>query len=530
MLMAPVIVHSIGADDTYWILVSGPAFNGSVLEGVLAELARTGDTAASQPRFAQATAGLRRGLAIAILEMAIRLGIEPAAIWSVMRVAFFALSLVVVVWFLSKLRWHSKDGEQQALSRTSLIWIALGLPLVTAMGATTQIVSSINSWLDYAPITYPAIAFIFGTAGIVLVVYEYIERHQRAWSTALAVFALAGLAVLVNNSYETYWLAVPLAAVALFARVWRRPSSPRSRRALTLTSVGFFGVFVVNLAVYRSLVSLWNCGEEECYPGTQVSLSRPNLIAIAKNLIGSLPLVHRPLAQADAASVGVASLPWLTTTGVFAALLAVGAYVALALLVKRTPRIDGEVSHVVRSDRSVLIVIVIASAGVALGAALITGINGRAPALIADTFMPYRTGYISWFAMSLGILALVRLAVVSLRPRAALYLSTVLLVLSTVVLAISYPQNEISARANSVEPRNEVVDRVHREVALGDLTESGDARRCQALADFLEERGEGSYAARTIIGADSAFRFYYGAPFCISAGRLEGNTLVDWTG
>jgi len=120
--------------------------------------------------------------------------------------------------------------------------------------------------------------------------------------------------------------------------------------------------------------------------------------------------------------------------------------------------------------------------------------------------------------------------VLSTRGRAGAAIATAALLIAALVLAIAYPQNEVSTRANRAEPANEVVNRLHWEVALGEASESGEARRCQILDDYVDARGDSSYASRTIIAADRAFRFYHGRPFCEAAGPLEGNALQDWTG
>ena len=531
LLVAPIIVHPIGADDTYWILVSGPAYNGSIVSGVLAELAATGDTSASQPRFAQASYALRRGLAIPILELSMRLGIAPAALWSLMRIILLVLSIAVAAWFLAKVRSYSRDGTERRLSRDSLVWIALGLPLVSALGSTAQSVSSINGWLEYPVLTYPAIAIVLGIAALVLVLHDAIERSRRGWQTLLAVLALAGLAVLLNNSYEIYWVAIPLAALVLFAGLRRRPRHARSLRALWLTLGAFFGVFAVNFGIYRAIISQWNCDVEDCYPGSQVSLSGSNAVAVVKNVVGSLPLVHRGLAASDAASIGQGSLPWVTATSVLAAVVAVSAYAVVAVMVSRSARPSlRPVEGTTDTEKPVLVLVALAGVGVAAGAALITGINQRAPELMAETLMPYRTGYMTWFAISIAILAITRLVVLSTRGRAGAAITTAALLIAALVLAIAYPQNEVSTRANRAEPANEVVNRLHWEVALGEASESGEARRCQILDDYVDARGDSSYASRTIIAADRAFRFYHGRPFCEAAGPLEGNALQDWTG
>lgn len=524
-IMAPVLVHPIGADDSYWILASGPAYDGSILQGMLAELSRTGDPSGTQARFAQLSYAMRRGSAIAILELAIRLGVAPWAIWSLARIVLLAISIVVVIWFLRRVRWFDRTGAEQRLSTASVTMIGLSLPLVVALGATTQSVSSINGWLEYPLLTYPAVAIVFGTAALVLVLHEALERTTRPWQWGLLAAALAGLAVALNNSYEIYWVAVPLAALVLVGAAWRRPRSEGSRRALGVTLGGFFGVFAVNFAIYRSLISTWNCDERECYPGSQVELSLSTGFSVVKNVIGALPLVHRPLANEDAAEAGLAAIPWATATSV---LLAVIAVAVLAVLVRLTAR-RAETETAAAPERGVLLLVGLSGLGVALGSALITGINQRAPQLMGETWMPYRTGYVTWFGLSLAIIVLVRLIMIVASPRQSLVVALAALTAVAGVVAVSYPQNESSTRANRLLPANEVVNRVHWEVALGDLSEAGDLRRCVAITDHIEARGDDSYPMRTLIGADRAFRFYHGQPFCTAIGPLEGNATIDWT-
>lgn len=524
-IMAPVLVHPIGADDTYWIVVSGPAYDGSILQGMLAELARTGDTSASQPRFAQLSYALRRGSAIAILELSIRLGIAPWALWSLARIVLLVLSVIVVIWFLRRVRWFNRDGGEQRLSPASVTMMGLALPLVVALGATTQSVSSINGWLEYPLLTYPAVTIVFGSAALVLGLHQALERTTRPWQWVLLAAALAGVAVALNNSYEIYWVAVPLAALVLFGAAWRRPRRNGTRRALWVTLAAFFGVFALNFAIYRSLISNWNCDEQECYPGSQVELSLSTGLSVVKNVVGALPLVHRPLAHEDAQEAGLASIPWATPTSVLLAIVAVAMLAALVrLTASRT-----EPSQTPPSERGALVLVALSGLGVALGSALITGINQRAPQLMGETWMPYRTGYVTWFGLSLAIVVLVRLIMIVATPRQSLTVVIAALTAVAGVVAVSYPQNESSTRANRILPANEVVNRVHWEVALGDLSAAGDSRRCVAIDDYRDARGDGSYARRTLVGADRAFRFYHGQPLCAAIGPLEGNATIDWT-
>ena len=530
-LLGPILAQPIGADDTYWILISGPSNGGSTLDAFFNELARTGDTTLSQPRFAQFSYAVRRSSSIAIFELAMAWGIAPGALWTLVRAVLLAASVIVVVWFLALLRWNDRQGRESRLQRRHLIWFALALPLVAAMGATAQVVNTINGWIDYPVLTYSSVAIIFGFAGLALATYRALINAHAWWHWAGGVGAFVGLAVILNNSYEIYWVAAPLAILVVSAAAFRRATADRAaRRAYWVFNASFVGAFLVNFVYYRYLVSEWDCVQSECYPGSQVALDRAAAVSIAKNLIGALPLVHRSIAKEDAVAIGMPDLPWVSVSSVVASVIAAACVVFLARrLAPRSsrslvePAHDGGAAHI-------LAVVSIAGVGVALGVAIITGVNARAPELMSGSLMPYRTGYTTWLSLSLSAIAVAQLVVTKSPQWLARTLASVMLVSCVGVLAVAYPQNQVSAVANRIDPAAEVVNRIHWEASLGDPSAAGDARRCEAFEDHVRARGESSYAMRTLSAADRAFRFYHGAPFCSQIERDRVGDIIDWTG
>jgi len=91
------------------------------------------------------------------------------------------------------------------------------------------------------------------------------------------------------------------------------------------------------------------------------------------------------------------------------------------------------------------------------------------------------------------------------------------------VVALFLPRNIMSAQVNRVTATTPFYDSIHREVALGDKSVTGDARRCASISAALGGQAiptggvtKQTGFSRTLNGAYASFEYYYSQPYCSS--------------
>lgn len=520
VVLAPALFSSVGGDDSYWILEKAPQTGGSYWSAFWTPLSEVFDFS-GQPRTTALAFSERGVLALFTIDVATYFSIPPVIVWAGVKIVLLLGSIGATVVFLRQLTFRDRGGEIRRISRPTIAFVATTLPLTIALGMKTQNVATVNGWNFYPTLAYgPFIAFLL-VAALALRSSTLLQRSYRAWAVPVVVL-MAFMGLVINLSYELMALTVPLVILVVGLQPRERDVSWWTRWRPALTVVAAFAVsYTAIFAWIRWQISQMACqATDTCYAGTTLE---PEARALWHNFLGSLPgqnggfvteqakAAGRAYPQANAISVGLAVLGAILMLALWAA------WTSRRRAATETPAADADPDDP-RNDVRGLLVVLAVSVSIALGSTFITGITARAVELLDTSVLSYRTNVVTWSALSLAIVATVRLLMITgrrvLGPLALGGLAVVL----AVGVALYFPRNVMSAQENRAEPAVVFIDSLQREVTLGDTTRAGDTRRCQALTDFLGHREQVSpRISRSATGAQESFEMFHGRPYC-SAG------------
>jgi hypothetical protein len=526
VIMMPVLAASIGADDTYWTLNSLEATEGSALNALglyLGEIIAP-DTDSSHPRTVALALAARRALAVLVLQTSVAFSIPVAIPWALAKIVLLLVTLAAVAALLCQIRFRAADGEVRGLSRDSIVFVLLVLPLAIALGIKAQGVGGLNGWVEYPVLTYSALPTILATAALSLWLIRKLERDYRAWVWP-AVGMLALVAVVLNYSYEFVAIAIPVSVLAVLlhprrehGRTWRRW---RPHLTVALVLAGAFSLlFVVN----RWRLTTFDCVQDgSCYSGSSVALDARTLLF---GFVGALPSSATETIMDVVEATGRTLPTPFTVAGLVTGLLAVLLLVAAWRAWCTSERTSGPAAHPPErgsDDRGLGTAALLAFCS-AIGVSVVSSITRRAIDWLDAPELSYRSGPAVWAGIALaGVLGLRWLL---MRRRRALRRVVALGAGGVAVLAVGHllPLNSVVAQAERAIPRTQAADAIHWDVVLGDLTAAGEARRCEHAARWTRVVGSSTYYHRTIRGAESAFQFLYGMPYCAGqAGVSEGH-------
>lgn len=516
-ILAPVLLSSVGADDSYWILEKGEAAGGSYWKAFWEPLSHAFDFSGGQARTTALSFAERGVLATFTLQVSTYFSIPPFLVWAAVKIVLLLATIGATVLFLRQLTFRHRDGDVRHLSPASIAFIATTLPLTIALGAKSQNVGTLNGWNFYPTLTYGSFVVLLLVGAMSLRATSLLDRHYRLWAApVLIVMALLG--VIINLSYELMAVAVPLTILIVLLRPRPRDTSWWKRWRPDVTVIGGLVLSYSGLFLWiRWRISQMDCqATDSCYAGTVVKLEPGTL---RNNFLGSLPGGNGAFVgeQADLAN---RSYPGVSAVSIGLALLGVALMLTLwaAWSARRNVRLAQEPTSVpgpANDDARGLLMVLIVSVAIAIGATGITGITARANEMLDTSMLSYRTNIVTWTALSLAAVTIVRLLMISGRrlvgPVALGGLSLVLVV----GVALYFPRNVFSAQVNRAGGSVSFIDALQREVTTGDRSDEGDARRCGMLETFLDDRDEVSpRISRAVIGAQKSFQFLHQVPYC----------------
>ena len=457
-----------------------------------------------------------------VTELSVATGTPLITLHSILKVILLAMGVLCVAAFVKSLRGRRPDGELLAPSRSTVWLVVAGVVVLGAVGVQTHLQFR-NGWISYPILTYGAVVVGFGSVALVLWLARLMaERYSRA-RVGLGLAAMVLLGIFLNLSYELYYAAFPAAVLALLIQPDPTDDRRRRYRLAKLTTGGtltvtFLGAFVA--------IRLWLADAclDQCYIGTEVQLSGEALRYSWYNLASSLPLSGRTEALEVMSRLGLDSLPGpFSSPLTVASVLAGAALVAARIVLRRDSGRDDIVAEAaagrpVRAESAAesgaLVRGAVVSVVLALGSVAVMSVSAQVPDIIVGPGYPYRHIVVTWVALcTAGLLCLIA---VDLRVRrtigVGLWVATG--VVATLVAAVMLPINMQATRAELLSPSIQVTEPIHREIILGDLSASGDPRRCATIA-ALSENGVPPVTVNFVTdAAQSAFRHFHGVDYC----------------
>jgi hypothetical protein len=490
------------------------------------------DTSSSHPRTVALALAARRALAVMVLQTSIAFSIPVAVPWAVAKALLLLLTLAAVAALTRQVRFRDADGRIRGIRRDSTVFVLLVLPLAMALGIKAQGIGGLNGWAEYPVLTYSALPMILATAALSLWLLRRLEANYRTWVwPAVGITAL--LAFVLNYSYEFVMVAIPVTVLAILLHPRQGAGSTWQRWRPHLTVGGLLaGGFSVLFVINRGRLSTFDCVQDgTCYSGSAVAIDAR---ALLYGFVGALPSSTTGTITDVVESTGRSLPPFLTVAGVAIGLLAVLLLLAtwhawrLRASLSARPGMDGDRAVLASGGRERLTdqrglgIVALLALSAAIGVSVVSSITPRAIEWLATPELPYRSGPAVWTGIALA-------GVIGLRWLLARWSTQVRFVIGVAagiaaVAAVGHllPLNSVVAQAERAAPRTQAADAIHWDVVLGDLTAEGEAGRCEHAARWTDVVGAADYYNRTIRGANSAFEFLYGRPFCSGdAGRPE---------
>lgn len=517
ILLAPVLLTSVGVDDRNWILERGPMNDGSAWEAVWRPLTRALDFERS-PRGTALAISDRSVVALLTMKIAITFSIPPMIVWAALKLTLFALSIVAVWAFLRQVTFRDDAGDVRGLAPRSIAFITIALPVTIAIGAKSQNLSSLNGWNHYPTLTWGTFAGYFLFAALVLKLSHLLQRNFRVWIVVPVALLMVISGIAINLSYEMVALTIPISVLVLLLQPLAAGKTWWHRWRAKIIVLAPLLVSFTSLFIWiRYLMSQREClATTSCYTGTVLEI-RPRTVFY--NFVGAMPGNNADLVHRQAARIG-RPFPDPGPTSVVLAIVAVLLMWALWASWKARERVPvrtpGSASGPAGGDTRGLLGVILLALCIAAGSSVLTGITERAVEKIQTPLISYRSSVVTWSALALAALVIVLLLLRSRVRPLAWVSAAVLTIVITVAIAMYFPRNVMSAQVNRQSPATRYADTLQLELALGGTSTTADERRCREISAELERRGLPSTApsGRTTDSAYRAFEFYHGQPYC----------------
>jgi hypothetical protein len=459
-----------------------------------------------------------------VTELSITTSTDIVSMQALQKVVLLVLALLAVVAFAASLRGRTAAGALVRLGRRRLVLVAAATCLLGAAGTQAQ-EQGRNGWITYAVLTYGAVVVDFAVVALVLWLARRRVSAPSRRLDVLIVLVLAVVAVALNSSYELYYVAVPVAVLALILQPVAPAGQQRAERRAKLFVGGVLTVlFAAALVAVRAAIAA-SCANGGCYIGTQPSLGVGVLRTWLLNLGSSVPVFGRTEVLQQFQDVGLGAVPaWFASPLVVFVVLAAAGLLALRLVLGpayRGPQAPaGGAGPLTATSRAVWTLGLqgaLFSLCIALGSAALMSVSSQAQDVISTLGRPYRHTVVTWVALVLTGVMLVVALEARLRARQGVVLWGAVAVVAAVLGAAVLPLNLAATRAATIDPGTLAVSHVYDELVLGDTSSAGADRRCEVAHEAKAAlKGTGPTAKRLLRGAYREYEYRYGQPYCAS--------------
>jgi hypothetical protein len=508
-IFLPTMSAPLEADDRYWYLnVSGAAFDShwDIFTESVAEIPET----LRDGRVAPLAFAARRSLGRLTTQVAIAATIPIAVVHGVAKLALLLASILIVFGFMRALRWRSGDGSAEPLRPDTIRRVMVFFVALLVVGSQTHAPFR-NGWVSFPVLTYGAVIVVFGTMAATLWAARQLT-HVTGGKLLLVASGVALLGAGLNLTYELYYIVVPLVPLSLFL-IPLADNRQAERRARKLVSVIYLASFAVVFAWLRVLITR-SCSAGTCYAGVEPALSTDTLTTAFRNMASAIPgVAGAEQVSAQALDMGMNSawaMPLSASLSLAGPLLAI----AMVWLMSRRDAFESGTNETNEADNyetRTLIRAGMISLLVAVGAAGIMALSAQAQDVVTSTGFPHRNAVVSWASLAL----LISLLMGGLSLRTGKLMPTLLAAgLVAWLGAVTLPVNAAAVHLYRIDPRVQVIERIHWEVVLGDPSTRGDTRRCTLYAQAEDSIFTAWVDTSMKRGARDTFQHYHGRPFC----------------
>ena len=508
VMLWPVLVAPVNADQRY-LYLTAPGRTGSHWLRLVTIPWHNIPTRLHEGRFDPLSEFVQFLSYTGVTNTSLATGTPEAVVQGMQKVVLVALAVLAVVLFAACLRGRTSAGALVSLDPRALGLISAGALLLGAAGVQAQ-AQFRNGWTSYAVLTYGAVVVGLGVPALALWLSQRLVRVPRRSSVVLAVGTMVAVGVALNTAYELFYVAVPVALLALVLQpVSASARSAAGRRAKLVVGGSLLAAFAVSYVLVHALVSAETTQQ---YVGIKPSFGVGLLRTWWNNVASSIPGTGRAQAARDVSHAGLGGLP-----GPFASPLVLWCFVGgVGLLAIRLllPRVATG-ADARRAQTVALLQAAGLAATLALGSAAVMSVSVQAQQVIAGIGLPYRHTVVTWVGFAVAVVSLLVAADLWLTERGGIGLWAVASLLTAILGASLLTVNFEATRAERVSPSDQIVDSVYREILLGDPTAAGDRRRCAAVALVNKGVGGSAYTRNQIIrGAYLVYQHRFGRPFC----------------
>jgi hypothetical protein len=503
----PIAAFPIGGDDIVWVLRIPAVYGNDPIDALVRIVGESYSFEGNQARTTSISFVIRVWLALAVINLAIILGISPTLVWAGVKVSLILIGIGSVWIFMSSIRFRSREGKILSLTKETKFTVTAALPIVLASGLEVNTIGNSNGWIFYPTLSYLPLVAYMAVAVLLIKSNELLTLNILKW-TAPVTLLLVATAWIINLSYELMAFSVPFAIMALLLQ----PNGGQDRlhlrwRSKIIVASIFGGVYSGIFIWTRIQIANMACFETgTCYGGTVI---KPSIENVLKNFYAAFPGAGIDWIigfQADAQAIAIIIL-----TLVVLVALAIFATMRWA---KSNNQLEGslEKSDEVRSLLSVSALMVFAAAG----SALITGITERATWVLANPLTPDRSGPTIALALSIAAVTTSIAWWRQIRIKKAYNYGLLALAISTLVIlaASNFGLNWQATRDKNESKGQILIESIYLEFISGPQSGESADLRCELLRMMPEEFGSGGAVSRFVDGAQLSFDLFWGVPFC----------------
>ena len=245
------------------------------------------------------------------------------------KIILLSAGVLALLAFVRSLRGRLPDGGVVAPPVRTVVLVGGTVAAGVAAGCQTQDQYR-NAWTAYPLLTYSAVFVVLGVVAFTLMAARLLAERGW-WALGLPVLVLVPLSVWLNLTFEMYYIAYPVAMLALLLQPITRLGRWSPARA-RLVLGGIFTVAFVPLFVWIRIYINDACAVNSCYIGAKMQLGEGVVTSSWLNLVSSGPFDRDEHVRSYLDSIGwKAAIP----DGVPGPVVSTAVLLALALLALR---------------------------------------------------------------------------------------------------------------------------------------------------------------------------------------------------